>query len=82
MDGRQSDLEAVFALGGIWSELLGRAVGYVGTQMWCESSAEHSYRVLDRWWSHREFEMFRERFQNGSRRIAIAAGQRRNCKQV
>ena len=63
MDGRQSDLEAVFAPGGIWSDLLGRAAGYVGTQMWCESSAEHSYRVLDRWWSHREFEMFRERFR-------------------
>jgi hypothetical protein len=71
MDGRQPDLEAVFGPAGIWSELLGRAVGYAGTEMWCESLAERRYRVLDTWWSHREFEIFRagfgtevERFQS------------------
>jgi hypothetical protein len=62
MDGRQPDLEAVFGPAGIWSELLGRAVGYAGTEMWCESPAERRYRVLDTWWSHREFEKFRARF--------------------
>ncbi len=62
MDGRQPDLEAVFGPAGIWSELLGRAVGYTGTEMWCESPAERRYRVLDTWWSHREFEKFRARF--------------------
>ena len=62
MDGRQPDLEAVFGPAGIWSELLGRAVGYAGTEMWCESPAERRYRVLDKWWSHREFEKFRARF--------------------
>jgi len=62
MDGRQPDLEAVFGPAGIWSELLGRAVGYAGTEMWCESAAERRYRVLDTWWSHREFEKFRARF--------------------
>ena len=62
MDGRQPDLEVVFGPAGIWSELLGRAVGYAGTEMWCESPAERRYRVLDTWWSHREFEKFRARF--------------------
>ena len=62
MDGRQADLEAVFGPDGIWSELLGRGVGYAGTEIWCESPAERQYRVLDTWWSHREFEIFRMQF--------------------
>ena len=64
MDGRQADLEAVFGLDGIWNELLGRAVGYAGTEIWCESPAERQNRVLDTWWSHREFESFCARFTN------------------
>jgi hypothetical protein len=62
MDGRQRDLEAVFEPGGIWAELLGRVLGYAGTEIWCESPAECQYRVRDRWWSHREFEFFRTQF--------------------
>jgi heme-degrading monooxygenase HmoA len=62
MDGRQADLEVVFGKAGIWSELLRRAEGYAGTEIWCESSAERRYRVLDFWRSHREFELFRARF--------------------
>ena len=62
MDGRQADLEVVFGPGGIWRDLLGRAEGYAGTETWCESSTELRYRVLDAWWSHREFEIFRARF--------------------
>ena len=64
MDGRQQDLETVFGSSGIWSELLRQAVGYAGTEVWCESPAERRYRVLDAWWSHREFEIFRVRFRN------------------
>ena len=62
MDGRQPDLEAVFGPAGIWSGLLGRVAGYAGTEIWCESPAERQYRVLDTWWSHHEFEIFRARF--------------------
>jgi hypothetical protein len=62
MDGRQADLEVVFGKTGIWSELLRRAEGYVGTESWCESSTERRYRVRDFWRSHREFETFRTRF--------------------
>jgi hypothetical protein len=62
MDGRQADLEAIFGPDGIWRELLGRAEGYTGTEMWCEPSTERRYRVRDFWRSHREFEVFRERF--------------------
>jgi hypothetical protein len=64
MDGRQQYLETVFGSTGIWSELLRQAVGYAGTEVWCESPAERRYRVLDAWWSHREFEIFRSRFGN------------------
>ena len=62
MDGRQRDLETVFGAAGIWSELLGRAEGYAGTEIWCESPAERQYRGLDGWRSHREFEIFRAWF--------------------
>ena len=52
----------VFGTDGIWREQLGRAEGYAGTEIWCESSTERRYRVRDFWWSHREFEIFRVRF--------------------
>ena len=55
-------MEVVFGKTGIWSELLRRAEGYAGTEIWCESSKERQYRVLDAWWSHHEFEVFRTRF--------------------
>jgi hypothetical protein len=55
-------LEAVFGPGGIWRELLRRAEGYVGTEIWSESSTERRYRVRDFWRSHQEFELFRARF--------------------
>ena len=55
-------MEVVFGKPGIWRELLGRADGYAGTEIWCESSAERRYRVRDFWRSHREFELFRTRF--------------------
>ena len=52
----------VFGPGGIWRELLRRAEGFAGTEVWCESSTERRYRVRDFWQSHREFETFRQRF--------------------
>jgi hypothetical protein len=60
-DGRLAHWEAVFGPGGIWRELLGRGAGYERTDVWCESSTERRYRVLDVWSSHREFELFRAR---------------------
>jgi hypothetical protein len=56
-------LEVIFGTPGIWRELLGRAKGYAGTEIWCESSAERRYRVRDFWRSHREFELFRTRVE-------------------
>ncbi len=55
-------MEVVFGPGALWRELLSRAEGFTGTEIWCESLAERRYRVRDFWRSHREFEMFRERF--------------------
>jgi len=53
----------VFGKLGVWIELLRRAEGFAGTEIWCESSTERRYRVRDFWWSHREFEIFRTRFR-------------------
>jgi hypothetical protein len=36
--------------------------GYIGTELGCESPAEGRLRVLDFWSSHRQFEVFREKF--------------------
>ena len=52
----------VFGNAGIWTELLRRAEGYLGTEILCESPAERRYRVRDFWRSHREFEVFRTQF--------------------
>jgi len=43
--------------------LLGRAGGYLGTEVWCEASELRQYRVRDFWGWHRDFEVFRARFQ-------------------
>jgi len=59
-EGRDSDFEVVFGPEGIWSELLGRVAGYIGTEVSCESSGERRCRVQDFWISHRSFEIFRE----------------------
>jgi hypothetical protein len=37
--------------------------GFIRSEVWCESSEERRYRVLDFWKSHFEFEFFRQRFQ-------------------
>ena len=70
MDGRQADFEAVFALGGIWSELLGTAPqGIVGTEMLVRvfsGITAVSSAVIDGG-RHREFEMFRAAVSGGSR---------------
>ena len=52
----------MFGKAGIWTDLLRRAEGFTGTEIWCESPAERRYRVRDFWRSHREFEGFQERF--------------------
>jgi hypothetical protein len=59
-DGRQADFEVVFAVDGIWSELIGNVAGYLGLEVASKSQAERQYRVLDFWKSHTEFERFRE----------------------
>ena len=42
--------------------LLGRAGGYLKTEVRCESSELAQYRVKDFWSWHRNFEVFRARF--------------------
>ena len=63
MDGRQSEFEKVFGVAGIWTRLLSQADGYLGTEVWCESPESRQYRVKDFWNWHRDFEIFRARFQ-------------------
>jgi hypothetical protein len=58
------EFEAVFGLGGSWAKLLSRAKGYLHTDVWCESPISAQYRVRDFWNWHRDFEIFRARFQD------------------
>jgi len=69
-EGRESDVERVFGATGIWSELLGKAAGYLGSELICKSRAERRYQALDYWTSHWEFEWFRERRQADCERFA------------
>jgi len=62
-DGRRPDFEAAFVVGGPWSRLLFEAGGYLLTEFWCESPRQSQYRVRDFWSWHRNFEVFRDRFQ-------------------
>jgi hypothetical protein len=62
-DGRRADFEIAFGANGIWTGLLGRAEGYLLTEVESESSEEGRYRVRDFWSGHRGFESFRGRFQ-------------------
>ena len=43
--------------------LLVQAEGYLSTEMRCESPESARYRVKDFWSWHRNFELFRARFQ-------------------
>jgi hypothetical protein len=69
-EGRESDIERLFGPTGIWSELLGKAAGYLGSELICESRRESRYRAFDFWISHWEFEWFRERHQRECERFA------------
>ena len=44
--------------------MLNPAVGYLGTEIWCEAPELRQYRVRDTWSWHRDFEVFRSRFQD------------------
>jgi len=53
----------VFGPDGLWARFLGRAEGFIATDLKCESLSEFGrYRVRDFWKGHRGFEIFRERF--------------------
>ena len=43
--------------------MLYQADGYLLTEAWCESPEASQYRVRDFWIWHRNFEVFRARFQ-------------------
>ena len=63
-EGCEKDFELVFALDGVWTELLQtRSEGYLGTELHLVSTADRRYRVFDYWRSHRDFELFREAYQ-------------------
>jgi hypothetical protein len=63
-DGRRAEFEAVFGNAGAWSRLLYEADGYLLSECWCESPQSLQYRVRDFWSWHRNFEIFRARFQS------------------
>ncbi|MGP0020386.1 MAG: hypothetical protein ACLPHP_17570 [Candidatus Sulfotelmatobacter sp.] len=64
----------MFGPDGSWARFLGRAEGFIATELKCESLSEAGseagpeagsdgrYRVRDFWKGHRGFEIFRERF--------------------
>jgi hypothetical protein len=63
-NGRRVEFESAFGVGGSWAILLVQAEGYLSTEMRCESPESAQYRVKDFWSWHRNFEIFRGRFQS------------------
>jgi hypothetical protein len=61
-DRRQADFESIFGAAGVWVRLLYQAIGYLGTEVWCEVPELRQYRVRDLWAWHRDFERFRAEF--------------------
>ena len=49
--------------------LLYQAIGYLGTEIWCEVPESRQYRVRDLWAWHRDFERFRGAFQADFERL-------------
>jgi hypothetical protein len=56
-------VEKVFGSSGIWAELLGKAKGYLGSELVLESKTERLFRAFDYWTSHLEFQAFRAAHQ-------------------
>ena len=52
-------MEKIFGSSGIWSELLSRAEGYLGSELVLESKVERLYAAFDYWTSHVDFGAFR-----------------------
>jgi hypothetical protein len=69
-EGREADVLRIFGLDGIWSELLGKAAGYLSSELIYKSKVERRYWTFDYWTSHREFEFFREKHQAELERFA------------
>jgi hypothetical protein len=64
-EGCERDFALVFGPGGIWCELLRpRSDGYLGSELQLGSLADRRYRLFDYWKSHRDFELFREGYQD------------------
>ncbi len=69
-EGQEADVQRVFGQGGIWSELLEKAVGHLSSELICKSKVEKRYQAFDYWTSHWEFERFREKHQAELERFA------------
>ena len=67
-------MEKIFGSSGIWSELLGGAEGYLGSELLLESKVERLYTAFDYWNSHVEFEAFRVTHQVECERFAQLVG--------
>jgi len=61
-EGREPEFERVFGPDGLWRKFLVGTEGYFRSEVRCEFAVERTYRVLDIWTSHVEFEQFRRRW--------------------
>jgi len=62
--GCERDFDLLFGPGGVWAALVQtRSEGYVRTEVRASPIEDRSFRVLDYWRSHRDFEEFRESYQ-------------------
>jgi hypothetical protein len=63
-EGKRAEFEIVFGPDGVWARFLRQSKGYIATEVKSEQGADGRYRVQDFWNGHRDFEIFRARFQD------------------
>jgi len=55
---RTGEFAAAYAVDGLWGELFGQAVGYLGTELYHDSARPGRFLTIDRWRDERAWQAF------------------------
>jgi heme-degrading monooxygenase HmoA len=66
---RQPAFERAYSPSGSWSQLFGKASGYLGTDLLACNRETGRYLTIDKWKSMEEFELFKRQFSKEYERL-------------
>jgi len=55
---RAAEFEEIYATAGAWAKLFQRSKGYLGTELFLDTSRAHRYITIDRWSSSQAYSTF------------------------